>query len=76
MAARYIRIAPDSNIEIGRPSGPSLSTMAGILLFGLIFRNSGLNWSPVPMSTGCTVYGRPHSSSMMWTLWPFGVGQL
>ena len=32
--------------------GPSGSTMAGILLFGLIARNSGLNWSPAPMLTG------------------------
>ena len=56
----------------GRP-GPSGSTIAGILLFGLIARNSGLNWSPAPMSTGIARYARPHSSSMMWTLWPFGV---
>jgi hypothetical protein len=66
-------MAPDSISEMGWPSGPSESTMAGILLFGLMARNSGLNWSPAPMSTACTLYGRPHSSSMMWTLWPFGV---
>ena len=34
-------------------------------LFGLIARNSGLNWSPLPMLTGITRYARPHSSSMM-----------
>src|SRR5207302_120487 len=28
------------------------------------------------MFTGTTVYGRPTSSSMMCTLWPFGVGQV
>ena len=50
--------------------------IAGILLFGLIFRNSGLNWSPAWMSIGWTVYGSPVSSSMIWTLWPFGVGQV
>ena len=75
LAARYTRMAPDSNSEIGFPSGPCGSVMAGILLFGLIFRNSGLNWSPAPMLTGMARYGRPHSSSMMWTLWPLGVGQ-
>ncbi len=69
-------MAPDSNIAIGLPSGPSSSTIAGILLFGLIARKSGLNWSPAPMSMAWTVYGSPHSSSMMWTLWPLGVGQV
>src|ERR1700755_1786097 len=58
---------------MGLPSGPCGSTIAGILLFGLIARKSGLNWSPAAMSTGIARYGRPHSSSMMWTLWPFGV---
>jgi hypothetical protein len=37
---------------IGLPSGPSGSTIAGTLLFGLIFKNSGWNWSPLAMSTG------------------------
>ena len=35
-------MAPDSNSEIGLPSGPSGSAMAGILLFGLIVRKLGL----------------------------------
>jgi hypothetical protein len=48
-------MAPDSNIAIGAPSGPSGPTMAGILLLGEIFRNSGLNWSPAPMSIGTTL---------------------
>jgi hypothetical protein len=47
-------MAPDSNSDIGLPPGPSRSTMAGILLLGLIFRKSGLNWSPAPMSMACT----------------------
>src|SRR5450631_4383222 len=47
--------------------------MAGILLFGLIARNSGVNCAPLPMSIGMARYARPHSSSMMWILWPFGV---
>src|SRR5471030_2622186 len=34
-------------------------------LLGLIFRNSGLNCSPVPMFTGTILYGRPHSSIML-----------
>ena len=55
------------------PSGPSGSTIAGILLFGLMARNSGSNWSPAPMLTGMARYGSPHYSSMMWILWPFGV---
>ena len=41
--------------RIGLPPGPSWSTIAGILLLGLILRNSGLNWSPTPMSIGCTL---------------------
>jgi len=37
------RVAPDSNTEIGRPPGPSGSTIAGMRLFGEMARNSGLN---------------------------------
>jgi len=45
-----MRIAPDSIMEIGLPSGPSGSTIEGILPFGLIFRYSGANCSEfVPM---------------------------
>src|ERR1035438_7109811 len=66
-------MAPDAKSEIGLPSGPSGSTMAGILLFGLIARNSGVNCSPAPISTGIARYASPHSSSMTWILWPFGV---
>jgi len=44
-------------------------------LFGLIARNSGLNWSPLPILTGTVRYSRPHSSSMMLIFQPFGVGQ-
>ena len=40
------------------PSGPSGSTIAGILLFGLIARNSGSNCSPVPMSIGMRAIGQ------------------
>ena len=69
-------MAPDSKTLIGAPppSG-SWSTIAGIRLFGLIARNSGLNCSPRPMLTGTTRYGSPTSSSMMVILRPFGVGQ-
>src|SRR5216683_2458964 len=42
---------------------------------GLIERNSGLNWSPLPILTGMTRYSRAHSSSMMLIFQPFGVGQ-
>src|SRR5260370_488602 len=42
---------------------------------GLIFRNSGLNWSPAPISIGITLYARPSCSSAMCTLWPFGAVQ-
>src|SRR5437899_4549462 len=39
-----------------------------------LFRSSGANCSVlVPMLILCTLYGRPHSSSMMDTLRPFGV---
>src|SRR5580658_2405704 len=70
-----MRIAPDSKMLIGVPPGPSGSTIAGMRLFGLIFRNSGLNCSPVPMFTGCTVYGNPISSSATLILRPLGVFQ-
>jgi len=46
-------MAPDSNSAMGCPSGPSGSWIAGILLFGLMARNSGRNCSPAPMFTGC-----------------------
>ena len=45
-------MAPDSKTEIGLPPGPSGSMIAGMRLLGEIARNSGLNWSPVPMLTG------------------------
>src|SRR5215210_6118548 len=47
---------------MGCPSGPSGSTIAGILLLlGLIFRNSSSNCSPAVMSTGTSSYGRSAS---------------
>src|ERR1043165_596100 len=67
-------MAPLSNSEMGLPSGPSGSVRAGILLLGLMARKFGANCSPTPMSTGWTRYARRHSSSMMCTLWPLGVG--
>ena len=73
-SARCSRIAPDSNTGIG-PSGSSWSTIAGIRLFGLIARNSGWNWSPLPILTGTVRYASPHSSSMMAIFQPLGVGQ-
>jgi hypothetical protein len=66
--------APDSKTVIG-PSSTSWSTIAGMRLFGLIARNSGLNWSPRPILTGIIRYSRPHSSSKIATFHPFGVGQ-
>src|SRR4051794_40234974 len=50
--------------------------IAGMRLFGLIFRNSGLNCSPFEMLIGFTVYGRPISSSATLILRPFGVFQV
>jgi hypothetical protein len=47
-------MAPDSNSAKRLPPGPSGSTIAGILLLGLIARNSGRNCSSLPMFTGCT----------------------
>jgi hypothetical protein len=49
--------------------------MAGILLFGLILRNSSSYWSPDVMSTGTRSYGRPTSSRKIVIFHPFGVGQ-
>ena len=68
-------MAPDSKIEIGLPPGPSGSTIAGMRLFGEIFRKSGLNCSPLRNIHRDHVYGSPHSSSMIEILKPFGVGQ-
>src|SRR6516225_5431336 len=69
-------MAPDSNTLIGAPPGPSGSTIAGMRLFGLIFRNSGANCFPLEMFIGCTVYGRPISSRATLILRPFGVFQV
>src|SRR3979411_1057785 len=58
------------------PSGPSGSTIAGILLFGLIARNAGAVCSPLVILTGKTLYGSPISSSATLILRPFGVFQV
>ena len=68
-------MAPLSKMEIGLPSGPSGSMIAGMRLFGLIFKKAGLNWSPAPMFTGVILYGSPISSQAMVIFNPFGVGQ-
>src|SRR5260370_36101674 len=54
----------------------SWSTMAGMRLFGLIFKNSGLNCSSLLVSTGCSVYGRCNSSRRVEALRPLGVVQV
>src|ERR1700682_929550 len=58
------------------PSGPSGSTIAGILLLGLIARKSGAICSPLVMLTGTTLYGSSISSSATLILRPFGVFQV
>ena len=69
-------MAPLSNSASGAPPPTgSWSTMAGMRLFGLMARNSGVNCQPAAMSTGSTRYGRPHSSSRMLIFQPLGVGQ-
>src|SRR5712671_2120527 len=50
--------------------------IAGIRLFGLIFRKSGANCSFFEMLTGCTLYGTPISSSATLILRPLGVFQV
>ena len=40
---KYIKIAPDSKTLIGNSLSPSWSTITGMRLLGLIFKNSGLN---------------------------------
>ena len=52
-------MAPDSKTLIDSPSGPSGSTIAGILLFGLIARKSGVNWSAGPDVDGMDIVGEP-----------------
>src|SRR5437899_7656412 len=58
------------------PSGPSRSTIAGILLLGLIARKLGASCSPLVMFTGKTLYGSSISSSATLILRPFGVFQV
>src|SRR5438067_2870610 len=58
------------------PSGPSGSTIAGILLLGLIARKSAAICSPLVMFTGKTLYGSSISSSATLILRPFGVFQV
>src|SRR3954447_3524018 len=58
------------------PPGPSGSTIAGILLLGLIARKSGAICSPLVMFTGITLYGSAISSSATLILRPFGVFQV
>ncbi len=67
-------MAPDSNTTSG-PSAASGSTIAGILLLGLIASYSGVFWSPLLMFTGTIRYGRPVSSSMIVIFLPLPVGQ-
>src|SRR6266404_3767049 len=55
------------------PSGPSGSTIAGILLLGLIARKSGAICSPLVMLTGNTSYVSPISSSATLIFRTFGV---
>src|ERR1700744_4434516 len=55
------------------PSGPLGSTIAGILLFGLISRKAGAICAPLLMLTGTTLYGSSISSSATDILRPFGV---
>src|ERR1700738_3982708 len=69
-------MAPDSNTLTHLPRGPSGSTIAGILLLGLIARKSGAICSPLVMFTGMTLYGSPISSSATLILRPFGVFQV
>jgi hypothetical protein len=55
-------------------AGASGSTIAGIRLFGAIFRNSDVNCSPLPMLMYLTLWGTPSSSSMMLIFQPLGGG--
>src|ERR1700736_2266606 len=70
-----MRIAPDSKTLTDFPLGPSGSMIAGILPFGLIFRNSGSNWWPLRISTIVTMYGSAISSKATLILRPFGVSK-
>src|ERR1700737_4222481 len=69
-------MAPDSNTLTHLPPGPSGSTIAGILLLGLVARKSGAICSPFVMFTGMILYGSPSSSSATLILRPFGVFQV
>src|ERR1700753_3982178 len=58
------------------PSGPSGSTIAGILLFGLISRNAGAICSPLVMLTGTTLYGSSIFSHAIEVFRAFGLFQV
>ena len=63
---------PPSNSLISCPS-LCVSVIAGILPFGLIFRNHGSFCAFVEISTWVVSYGKPSSSSAMLILMPLGV---
>ena len=46
-------------VRRGPPSAGARSTSAGLRLFGEILRNSGVNWSPLPMLVGTTGRASP-----------------
>src|SRR4029450_4706778 len=60
----------------GLPSGPSGSTIAGILLLGLSLRKLGAICSPLAMFTWSSLSASPISSSATEILRPFGVFQV
>ena len=64
----------ESNTRACSPPGPSVSTIAGTLPFGLIARKLGECCSPLLVSTGTASYGSAASSSNSATFAGFGVG--
>ncbi len=69
-------MAPDSNTLTRFPPGPSGSTMAGILLLGLMARKSGAHCSFLLMFHGDDAIRQSISSSATLILRPFGVFQV
>ena len=74
LVGQISRIALKSKTRASLPPGPSVSTIAGTLPFGLISLKASKCCSPLLVSTGSISYGKPASSRKSATLAGLGVG--
>ena len=71
-AIQSLQVAIDN--ATGSPS-TSKSTIAGMRLFGAIFKKDGANCAPSPILTGTILCGNCASRKNIAGFCPFGVGQ-